>query len=168
MHLDPCFLYQSGMTSTKTGTWSSFHVSPPLIPSFYVLKYIERLPWWLSSKESACQFRRHGFDLWSRKIPRAAEQPQLLSWCSRARELNCWAHTWQLLKPAYFRACAPQQEKPLQREAHTLQWRPSTAQKKKKKSTERYQSYKVSADSYQFQTVTALQPDKDRNWGQAF
>ena len=133
MHLDPCFLYQSGMTSTKTGTWSSFHVSPPLIPSFYVLKYIERLPWWLSSKESACQFRRHGFDLWSRKIPRAAEQPQLLSWCSRARELNCWAHTWQLLKPAYFRACAPQQEKPLQREAHTLQWRPSTAKKKKKK-----------------------------------
>ena len=25
-------------------------------------------------KESTCQDRRHGFDLWSRKIPHAAEQ----------------------------------------------------------------------------------------------
>ena len=30
---------------------------------------------WLSSKESACQCRRHGFDPWSEKIPYAAEQP---------------------------------------------------------------------------------------------
>ena len=27
------------------------------------------LPWWLSGKESACQCRRHRFDLWVRKIP---------------------------------------------------------------------------------------------------
>ena len=30
------------------------------------------LPWWLSSKESACQcgrHMRHGFDPWVRKIP---------------------------------------------------------------------------------------------------
>ena len=27
------------------------------------------LPWWLSSKESACQCRRHGFDPWVGKIP---------------------------------------------------------------------------------------------------
>ena len=27
-----------------------------------------RLPWWFSGKESACQCRRHGFDLWVRKI----------------------------------------------------------------------------------------------------
>ena len=33
------------------------------------------LPWWLSGKESTCQCRRHGFSLWSRKIPHAAEQP---------------------------------------------------------------------------------------------
>ena len=26
------------------------------------------LPWWLSGKESACQCRRWGFNLWSRKI----------------------------------------------------------------------------------------------------
>ena len=30
----------------------------------------ERLPWWLSSKESACQCRRHEFDPWAGKIPR--------------------------------------------------------------------------------------------------
>ena len=27
------------------------------------------LSWWLSGKESACQFRRHKFDPWSEKIP---------------------------------------------------------------------------------------------------
>ena len=27
------------------------------------------LPWWLSSKESACQCRRHRFDPWDGKIP---------------------------------------------------------------------------------------------------
>ena len=38
------------------------------------------LPWWLSSKESACQCRRHGFDLWVRKIPWKRErQPTLVS-----------------------------------------------------------------------------------------
>ena len=26
------------------------------------------LPWWLSGKELACQFRRLGFDLWGGKI----------------------------------------------------------------------------------------------------
>ena len=32
------------------------------------------LPWWLSGKESICQFRRQGFDPWSGKIPHATEQ----------------------------------------------------------------------------------------------
>ena len=32
------------------------------------------LPWWLSGKESADQYKRHGFDLWSRKNPHAAGQ----------------------------------------------------------------------------------------------
>ena len=30
---------------------------------------IAGLPWWLSGKESACQCRRCGFDLWVGKIP---------------------------------------------------------------------------------------------------
>ena len=32
------------------------------------------LAWWLSGKESTCQFRRLGFDPWSRKIPRTVGQ----------------------------------------------------------------------------------------------
>ena len=30
--------------------------------------YISELPWWLSGKESTCQYRRHGFDPWVGKI----------------------------------------------------------------------------------------------------
>ena len=68
------------------------------------------LPWWLSSKESAFQCRRHGFDLWSGKIPHAVEQlslgATLLSLSSRAQERNCWVHELRLLKPTCPRACA--------------------------------------------------------------
>ena len=32
------------------------------------------LPSWLSGEESTCQWRRHRFDLWSRKIPHATQQ----------------------------------------------------------------------------------------------
>ena len=42
-----------------------------------------RLPSWLSSKESTCQFGRHGFDPWSRKTPHAVEQ---LSLCATTAE----------------------------------------------------------------------------------
>ena len=27
------------------------------------------LPWWLSGKESTCQFKRHEFNPWVRKMP---------------------------------------------------------------------------------------------------
>ena len=43
-----------------------------------------RLPWWLSGEESTCQRRRHSFNLWLRKIPRAKEQ---LNPCTTATEL---------------------------------------------------------------------------------
>ena len=43
---------------------------------------ISGLPWWYSRLESACQYREHGFDSWSGKIPHAMGQispePQLL------------------------------------------------------------------------------------------
>ena len=56
------------------------------------LKKIWGLPWWYRGYESACQCRGHGFSLWFGKIPRATEQPshvpQVLSWCSRAGELQ--------------------------------------------------------------------------------
>ena len=41
------------------------------------------LPWLLNGKESACQRRRHGFNPWSGRIPRVAEQ---LSPCARPIE----------------------------------------------------------------------------------
>ena len=31
--------------------------------------YVLLLPWWLSGRESACQYRRCRFDPWSEKIP---------------------------------------------------------------------------------------------------
>ena len=33
-----------------------------------------KLPWWLSGKESTCQSWRHEFDPWPGKIPHAVEQ----------------------------------------------------------------------------------------------
>ena len=37
------------------------------------------LLWWLRSKESTCQYRRHGFNLWVRKMPwRRKWQPTLV------------------------------------------------------------------------------------------
>ena len=56
------------------------------------------LPWWLSGEENPCQFRRHVFDLWSRKIPRALEplghrstaaEPVLQSREAAATEAHC-------------------------------------------------------------------------------
>ena len=37
-------------------------------------KHLGRLPWWLSGKESTCQWRRRRFNPWSRNILHAAEQ----------------------------------------------------------------------------------------------
>ena len=62
-------------------------------------KKLQGLPWWLSSKESACQCRRHEFNPWSRKIPHAVGQ------------LNLCAATTEACSP---RARALQQEKPQQ------------------------------------------------------
>ena len=72
------------------------------------------LPWWLGGKESSCQCRRHGFNSWSMKIPRATKP---LSPCSTL--LGLCPRRWepQLLKPTHRRASAPQQEKPPRWEA---------------------------------------------------
>ena len=34
-----------------------------------VVMTLSRLPWWLSSKESTCQFRKYEFNPWVKKIP---------------------------------------------------------------------------------------------------
>ena len=46
---------------------------------------------------------------------------------------NYWAHTWQLLKPMHPRACALQQEGPLQEEALELQWRVAPTHRSERK-----------------------------------
>ena len=45
--------------------------------------YYFGLPWWCSCQESACQWRGHGFEPWSGKIPHATEQ---LSLCTTTTE----------------------------------------------------------------------------------
>ena len=52
-----------------------------MIKYSYDLKKEERLPWWCSGWESACQCRGHGFEPWSGKIPHGTEQ---LSLCTTA------------------------------------------------------------------------------------
>ncbi|CAM9916482.1 unnamed protein product [Rangifer tarandus platyrhynchus] len=42
------------------------------------------LPWWIGSKESICQCRRHRFDPWTRMIPHASEP---LSPCTTTIEM---------------------------------------------------------------------------------
>ena len=72
------------------------------------------LPRRLSSKESACHCRRHGFNPWSRKIPHAEEQLSLVPQVLRAQKpglLSPHTETTEACEP---RACAPQQEKQLQ------------------------------------------------------
>ena len=65
------------------------------------------LPWWLSGKEPICQYRRHAFDPWSGKIPRAMWQPspvpQQLSLCPGARDS-------QLLKSVLWSPCFSRRE----------------------------------------------------------
>ena len=57
---------------------SSFYVFQQFRASILMSSF-QGLPWWLSSKESACQCRRpkrQGLDPWVRKIPwRRAQQP---------------------------------------------------------------------------------------------
>ena len=52
--------------------WSSHW--PPW-DCFLTFKEASRgLPWWLSGKEPTCRYRKHGFNLWSGKMPNTVEQ----------------------------------------------------------------------------------------------
>ena len=56
-------------------------------------------PRWSRSLESACHFRGHGFDPWSRKIPHAVEQ---LSLCATTAEPVLWnKRSYHNEKPAH-------------------------------------------------------------------
>ena len=47
----------------------NLHILSFQLVCIYIYVILTRLPWCLSGKESACQRRRHAFDLWSGKIP---------------------------------------------------------------------------------------------------
>ena len=81
------------------GPWTE---EPGVLQSIRLQESDTGLPWWPSGKEPTCQCRRHGFDPWSGTVPHAAEQ---LSQCTIATQVHA---------PG---TCAPQQEKPPQREA---------------------------------------------------
>ena len=69
-------------------------------------KDTQGLPWWRSGKESACQCRGHGFELWSGKIPLAAEQ---LSPCTTTTEPVLWSPWATTAEPTchnYWSLCA--------------------------------------------------------------
>ena len=72
------------------------------------------LHWWSSSKEFACQCRRHRFNPWSRKIPHAAEQ---LSPCSTPEPV------FQSPGVTATESRPPKAHDAPQREAHTQQKR---------------------------------------------
>ena len=80
-------------------------------------------PGWLRGKESTCQYRRHRFDPWPRKIPQASEQrgpgaastePVLQKPRSRDTErtrFRCWSPPSAGEKPLRREAGAPQRER---------------------------------------------------------
>ena len=70
------------------------------------------LPWWHSGWESACQFRGHGFEPWSGRIPHAAEQ---LGLCTTAAEPVLWSPRATAAEARAPGAHAPQQERPPRR-----------------------------------------------------
>ena len=98
--------------------WACFTPSYWSLPILRASKSQCRLPWWPSDKKYISQCRRMGLipDLRRSCMPGSnqAYLPQLLSLCSRAREL-------QLLKPDHPRTHTLQQDKPPQWKAHVLQ-----------------------------------------------
>ena len=121
----PCFKLIHVIQSNSTNIWKSTnYVNMLNVQRSINLHTFQGFPssssWWLSSKESACQCRGHGFCPWSRKIPYTAEQliscttttePVLQSPGTTTAEPTCWTTE----------ACAPQQEKPPQWEARAPQ-----------------------------------------------
>ena len=97
-----------------TRVWEVYCVSPNqrTFNEKRAASRISGLPWWLSGKESACQCRRHRFNPWSRKIPRAGGQHMPI--CH-----NYWGHLptfWSLctLEPVRRNKRSHHSEKPVQ------------------------------------------------------
>ena len=66
----------------------SFFTSWKFLSVIGVNIYLMGLPWWLSSKEPNCQYRRHGLDPWVRKTHhrrKSQPTPVVLPWESHGR-----------------------------------------------------------------------------------
>ena len=124
------FLLQLQQITTNL---ASLHSSHLVSHSCIDQKSYWGLPWWLNSKESTCQCRRHGFDPWFRKIPPAAEElspcasttdPGLQSPCVSNTEarMPCILCSATRAATAVRNPCIATRDKP------TQQQRPSKAQ----------------------------------------
>ena len=85
---------------------------PHPLPQMYktVFKDRQGLPWWLRDKESNCQFRKHGFNLWSRKIPHAMEQ---LGPCATTIELVIYSPRAATTEPTCYNSWSPRDLDPM-------------------------------------------------------
>ena len=58
----------------------------------------EKIPWWLSGKESACQSRKRGFNPWVRKIPWRREwKPNLVFLPGKSHGQRSLAGLWSIV-----------------------------------------------------------------------
>ena len=115
------------------------------LPRTYAFNYsLSGLPWWLSGKESACHWKRHGFNPWSRKIPHAVEE---LSPCITTMEPMLWSPGTAAIETVHRPgSCSARREATVMRGPRAAttektpltttrkkpvwQWRPSTAKNK--------------------------------------
>ena len=111
-----------GQTSTvlhhSRVTWDLIHLHQESVHKYQWFG----LPWWFSDEERTCQCRRHGLDSLAQEdsICLGANEPvhnSYWAWALEPKGRNHWAHVLQPLTSTCSRARAPQQEKPLQREA---------------------------------------------------
>ena len=91
---------------------STISSHPHPLPQMYKTVFKERqgLPWWLRDKESNWQFRNHGFNLWSRKIPHAMEQ---LGPCASTIELVIYSPRAATTEPMCYNSWSPRDLEPM-------------------------------------------------------
>ena len=118
------------------------------------------LQWWLSGRESTCQYSRHQFESLVQDESTCLRTSEALChsyWACvlQPGSCNCWAHVLQLLKPGLPRAYAPQAESAPQWESCTLQLKSSSRSPQLEKSP--------SAIKKSPSTVMKVQHSKNKN-----
>ena len=95
-----------------------YHLTSSLVLKIFISEFFLGLSWWPRGEGFTCQCRKHGFTPWSGKIPHAVEQ---LNPCTTTIEPVPKRLGAATTEACAARACALQQEKPPQWDAHTLQ-----------------------------------------------